>query len=772
MHSPVAERAGASAGVGRRHARWLPHAVLGAIVIAYLALLVVRPADQSSTLIDGWGMSAVEICAGLLCIAAAGRHGRERLVPVLLGIAVICWGSGDVVLTAISLGGAAVPSPSAADAFYILFFPLTYVALAIYVRGQARQLTRPNWLDGAVAGLGAAAVCAAFVFSSLVRSTHGSVLGTAVNLGYPVGDVLLLLLVTGGAALTSGRRLPWLLLGGAFVANVFGDASNVLQSSSHLGVIMNGAAWPVSSLLIAAAMWISPGLTDPLATEKPAGFVLPGIASAAGLALLVLGTLRPINHVATALAAATLLMVVVRTGLSVRELRAQTRVRHRQSITDHLTGLGNRRRLFDALETCFAVAPDARPSLAFLFIDLNGFKKINDSFGHPVGDEALQRVGARLAHSLRPTDLLARIGGDEFAAVLLGAGADEAAAVAKRICASLADPFTLNAVSAEISANIGIALAPQDADDPESLVERADAAMYRAKRDRTPFSFYGIELGQGATRLRLADELSAAIDDDRLVLHYQPQLDLRSDELTTVEALVRWQHPEHGLILPMRFLPLAEEAGLMSRLTEWVLTTALRQCAQWRAAGRDLRVSVNVSVGDLLDPGFPPAVAVALARAGLTPAQLTIEITETSIIHEFDRAQLAVRRLRDLGVHVSVDDFGSGFTSIAYLSDLAVAEMKLDRRFISPLAGAASTRESELVRATIELGHALGLHVVAEGVEDPGTLALLRSLGCDLVQGFGIGRPVPASELPLAAPVELIAAEDDPFAAGQSAAAA
>jgi EAL domain-containing protein (putative c-di-GMP-specific phosphodiesterase class I) len=248
----------------------------------------------------------------------------------------------------------------------------------------------------------------------------------------------------------------------------------------------------------------------------------------------------------------------------------------------------------------------------------------------------------------------------------------------------------------------------------------------------------------------LADELSAGIDRDELVLHYQPQLDLRSGEIASVEALVRWRHPEHGLIPPLTFLPLAEEAGLMGKLTHWVLSQALAQSAAWRAAGRQVRVSVNVSAGDLIDPAFPGAVAALLSRELLSPESLILEITETGIMEEFERARLAVIRLRELGVRVSIDDFGAGFTSLAYLSDLAVGELKLDRRFIRPLSARQRSRDADLVRATIDLGHALGLAVVAEGVEDAGALELLRNLGCDVAQGYGISHPVPAAELAFA----------------------
>ena len=386
--------------------------------------------------------------AAALCVGASVRRGRIAVAPLALGIALAAWATGDTILTIESLGGATPPSPSIADAFYLSFFPLSYVAVVLFIRGETRRLSSPSWLDGAVAGLGAAAVLAAFAFSAIESTAHESGLAVAVNLAYPVGDVLLLLLVFGGSAVMSGRRKgPWMLLAAGFTVNIFGDTANLLHhsiGSTHLGGFIDSVAWPTSSLILSLAMWMRPGLADPLAPRKPPGFVLPGLAAGAGLAVLLLSSFDPIDRVATGLATATLVLVVIRTWLSVRELRAQTRRRHRQAVTDHLTGLANRRRLFVALKALFAEPLEDRPCCAFLFIDLNGFKSVNDSFGHSVGDDVLGRVGRRLQDALRPGDLLARVGGDEFAALVIDAGSEKALEIAGRLSASLVEPFALD----------------------------------------------------------------------------------------------------------------------------------------------------------------------------------------------------------------------------------------------------------------------------------------------------------------------------------------
>jgi diguanylate cyclase (GGDEF)-like protein len=575
-----------------------------------------------------------------------------------------------------------------------------------------------------------------------------------VNLAYPVGDLLLLTLVAGGTTLLSGRsKGPWLLLGFGMAINVAGDTFNLFGAtigSSHAGTVVNSIAWPTAIWLMSMSMWLPRHHSDPLAVEQPTGFLLPGLASACGMVVLLAGAVQAVNGVAIGLAAATLALVCLRTAISVRALRTLTEERQRLSITDQLTGLGNRRHLFNVLDAFFAeeAAGAGRPRrLAFLFIDLEHFKEINDSFGHPAGDEILKQVGARLSRALEADDVVTRIGGDEFAVLLLDAGPEQAATVAARISEALREPFRLDAVHAQLGASIGIAIAPDDACDGATLMWCADVAMYRAKFGSTPHARYQRDTGDTDDHLRLAEELRAAVDAGELIVHYQPQLNLKTGTIGSVEALVRWPHPSLGLIPPLDFLGLAEDAGFMPRVTELVLAKALAQGAAWQRAGCEISVSVNIAASDLLRPGLAVTTAELLKQHGLAAERLVLEITETGIITDFERGKQVVGELQEMGVAVSIDDFGAGFTSLAYLSGLAVSELKLDRALIAQLAAGHTRRDLQLVRATVELGHALGLRVVAEGIDSQQTLDLVTELGCDMAQGYFIGTPKPANKL-------------------------
>lgn len=741
---------------GRRPgtALWGGFGLMGVLLACYLASLIVLGPGQNTRLFNDWSVAGFEIVGSALCLARGLRRGRGRAVALSLGLALLMWSLGDFVLAVESRGGVTPPTPSVADLFYLGFFPLAYTAVVIVMRGEVRRLATPSWLDGAVAGAGAAAVAAAFAFHRVLDLAGGSPAGAIVDLAYPIADVLLLGLVAGGSTLMSGRRkAPWVLMGLGYAFNVLGDTANLFMSSfGRVGYVVDGIAWPASILVLSMSVWLRPRPSNPLIVQRPGTFVIPGLSAAGALLILFVGSLHSVSRVSIALATATLLLVGIRLVNSVRTMRALSQQRQHESVTDELTGLGNRRRLSAVLDAYFAdrdANAAQQRSLAYLFVDLDHFKQINDTFGHPAGDELLKQLGPRMSGCLREGDLLIRLGGDEFVVLLVDADTSHATSVAERLTAGLAEPFPLGTVRASISASIGIAIAPTDATDSASLMWCADIAMYRAKLGGVRFATYQPDIDKLGNRVLLLEELRTAIEEHQFVLYYQPQLDLRSGEVVSVEALLRWAHPTLGVIAPAEFLPFAEEAGLMGAITTLVLTDAIAQCAAWRGDGNELSVSVNICPSDLLDPQFTSQVVSLLTAYELPAEALVLEITETSIIEDFDRSRQVIQDLRERGIVMSIDDFGAGFTSLAHLSSLAVKELKLDRVFITGLTAPDSSRNRDLVHATIELGHALGLRIVAEGIEDNATLQLLTDLGCDLGQGYLISTPKPASRLAL-----------------------
>jgi diguanylate cyclase (GGDEF)-like protein len=409
------------------------------------------------------------------------------------------------------------------------------------------------------------------------------------------------------------------------------------------------------------------------------------------------------------------------------------------ALTDDLTGLANRRALHARLETALA-EPGARAALVLL--DVDAFKDVNDTLGHHAGDSVLRLVAQRLEHVAIEADLLARVGGDEFAVLLTGENADDATAIGRRLRTLLEAPLEVEGLAIRLGANIGIALAPRHAADATGLARRADVAMHLAKAQRTGIEVYTPERDRHSpARLALTAELHGAIDDGRLEVHFQPQADTRTGAVTGAEALVRWRHPEHGLMPPAAFLPLAERAGLMGPLALLVLDEALAACAAWRADGHDLTVAVNLSVTNLMDPDLPAEIDALLRERGLDAQHLELEITEDVVMADAVGPIGVLHELKELGVRLSLDDFGTGYSSMAYLKHLAVDALKIDRSFVRDMA--ESAEDAAIVRSIVALAHALDLTVVAEGVASSRTWFAVRDAGCDLAQGYQIGRPMP-----------------------------
>jgi len=418
-----------------------------------------------------------------------------------------------------------------------------------------------------------------------------------------------------------------------------------------------------------------------------------------------------------------------------------------QALHDALTSLPNRNLLHDRLDQAILSARREDRSLALFLIDLDRFKEVNDTFGHHYGDLLLKQVGPRLRGALRESDTVARLGGDEFAVLLPACAEMEAAKVtAGKLLGALEEPFVVEGQTLTISGSMGVVLYPDHGEDVQTLMRRADVAMYAAKRDGQGYSIYAIEQDQhSAGRLTLSSQLRQSIEANELVMHYQPKISLRTKQLIDVEALVRWQHRERGLIGADHFVPLAEQTGLIKPLSQWVLKNVLEQCRAWQAAGLHMGVAINVSMRNLHDPELPDQIAELLEGCDFPPNMLRLEITETALMTNPARTMEVVTRLSGLGVHLSIDDFGTGYSSLAYLKRLPVREIKIDKSFVRDMA--SNENDAVIVRSTIDLGHNLGLEVVAEGVETREALDQLTELGCDLAQGYYMARPMAADRL-------------------------
>ena len=418
-----------------------------------------------------------------------------------------------------------------------------------------------------------------------------------------------------------------------------------------------------------------------------------------------------------------------------------------QALHDSLTGLPNRTLFHQRVQRAIGGAKAAGAHAAVMLIDLNRFKEVNDTLGHHNGDLLLQDFARRLQNCLRPGDTVARLGGDEFAIVIPRVdGAAGAERVVTRVVRALDAPFILHELTLDVDAAIGVALYPDHGGDPATLLQKADVAMYAAKGSLRGFELYSTGNDRyNPRRLALVSEMRSAASRGELRVHYQPKSDLRSGRVTGLEALLRWNHPRHGPIPPDEFIPMAEQTGSIRALTSFVLEEALTQCGVWRKAGLNLDMAVNLSVRSLLDTDLPDEIARLLAATGVPPACLTLELTESSMMADPIRTADVLGRLHRLGTQLSIDDYGTGYSSLSYLRRLPVDEMKIDKSFVTGLSSEGN--DDVIVRSTVDLGHNLGLRVVAEGVEDAATWTRLTDLGCDSAQGYWLSRPLPAADV-------------------------
>jgi diguanylate cyclase (GGDEF)-like protein len=424
-------------------------------------------------------------------------------------------------------------------------------------------------------------------------------------------------------------------------------------------------------------------------------------------------------------------------------LRKQMEEIERRALYDDLTGLPNRTLFRERIEQMID-AEEA--SGAVMLLDVDRFREINDALGHETGDRLLQEVAARLGGVVRSGETLARLGGDEFGILLATGSSEDAIALGARIHEVLEAPFDLSGFPLEIAMSVGIAMHPEHGEDVDALLQHADVAMYVAKDAHAGTAMYEREQDTSdAERLALAGELRRAIENEELVVHFQPKADLESGRIVGAEALVRWQHPERGFIPPNEFVPIAERTGLIKPLSRYVLEASVEQCARWQAAGLDMHIAVNLTIPDLLDLELPDRIAELLAKSGVRPEQLELEITETTILADPFRVRGVLNRLNAIGLRLAIDDFGTGYSSLAYLKNLPVHTIKIDRSFVMGMC--EDTSDATIVRSTIDLGRNLGLGIVAEGIESQEVWDALRLAGCTLAQGYFISKPASADEL-------------------------
>ena len=576
----------------------------------------------------------------------------------------------------------------------------------------------------------------AWVFSTATRVVDGS--------GNPAGVVQFELELDSFRGATIGGGLSWVILDGT-TGRIIVDSDRPLPSGSA-DLASYSAQHPQAELLaqqrefgVASVGDQRIGLERVRSARGNENKWVVAVASPhvdAGLA----GAFGPMQ---IALVSAALLMMALG-GLS---LRAYQRYLRLVAVTDPLTGLANRALLRERLREAVSDGREEGQLSAVALIDLDRFKEVNDNLGRDQGDAVLREVGARLQQAVRPGDTVARLGGDEFALVIPALESiGEADVRIQQVRGKLAAPLVLDGVPLQIDASIGIAVAPLHGDDAEQLLRRADIAMYLAKREQLPFSVYdGTDEDVNPRRLAMVPELRAAIENGDIEVHFQPKVQLSTGAVHGVEALARWNHPEFGRVPPMEFVALAEETGLIRELTADILRQSLAHCRSWRNVGIELPVAVNLSMRNLFDEEFILSIGQRLERSGVPPALLEFEITESAVMSDTDKALEAIGRLRELGVGISLDDFGTGHSSLAHLQRLPVDQLKIDRSFVVNMAN--NEKDAFIVRSTVTLGKDLGLRIVAEGVEDDLSAGLLEKLGCDFAQGRLISDALPSDEL-------------------------
>jgi diguanylate cyclase (GGDEF)-like protein len=666
---------------------------------------------------------------------------RGRLAPAVLLLGVVLWAAESALLQTAQASGHGEHLATGEVAYLV-----TYLVFVVYLLldadyRPARALT--TWLETAVICAGSASLAGALLLTPLAEGQPDSA-PLLVALVYPVADVVLTLLVVAqvGLRMRTADRKTWQLCLG-FLSLAVADASfvgHVLHGSAG-STVWNIVLWGVGFGLIVAAACSQ----RPPQAIQPTGDMPSSILAAAAVTAVGVLVGRPDGKLESYLvgaAVATLVAAGVRMLLALRDARGAAEA-FALARTDDLTNLPNRRGMLARMDEDLS----AQRPLALMLMDLNGFKEINDALGHSVGDTILQMCGRRMRAAVPAKVMVARLGGDEFALVVPEDDPITLVEIANDTLSAVREPAIAHGIEIVVDASIGIAIRESSDQQSSTLLRRADVAMYQAKMSGAGALIYEPARDEfSRDRLRMVEDLRHAVAaGDELLLWFQPQIDAATQEICGLEALVRWEHPRHGLIAPAAFLPVARQAGLMPALSEAVIKRAAGHMRSWRSQGFAITVSLNCPPPELLSGVFVRRLLAVIDEAGLEPSDFLLEVTEDSFLADPERAHDIVADVRDQGLRISIDDYGTGFSSLAYLRDLPIDEIKVDRTFVSVMA--VDVRSRKIVESTVQMAHALDLRVVAEGVEDAPTAAMLVATGTDVLQGYHIARPMPAGEV-------------------------
>jgi len=718
---------------------WLSWAVL---IIGLSANQVAQSvAHQKSAAILLTSLSVFFPLLVLRVALAVGLSPGRRASLLLLLAAVATWSLGSI-----SVNAARMDEEAHFPASGEWLFLISYLGMAGYLlRDVDRRQPRParGWLDITVICGGTSCLASLLLVTPIQLASGQEGVSLLLALIYPLADVILALVVLGQSLLlTRSDRRKSLMLGTAFIMLACADSGFALQVSAStydFGNLSNTLWGGAFALLVAAAC--RPEQPVIRAVPKVAGTTILVTAGVVALAVL---TIRPDDSLAYYTlppAVLTMATVAVRLALALRDANRANEA-FALSQTDDLTKLPNRRAVRAWLRDGLA---DRKP-LALMLLDLDGFKEINDSLGHRAGDTVLMLVGVRMREAVEPHVRVARLGGDEFAIILDTTNEIELMETAHGVLQELAKPIIVDDIELSPSGSIGVTVALETDKDGSDVLRRADVAMYQAKNSGQGAALYDAQLDEfSRSRLQLSEELRKALTDGQIEVWYQPQLDAATMEVSGLEALVRWRHPTQGVISPVSFLPAARRAGLMGQLSVVVAEQAVRDMQQRRLAGLDLRVAVNCAPPELLGPSFLPQLYASIAEHDIPVDRLVLEVTEDSFLADPLNTREVLLELRSHGVQVSIDDYGTGFSSLTYLRNLPVQELKIDRALIGNVA--TDDRSRMIVASTIQLAHALDMRIVAEGVENAADLAALVAMGIDIVQGYHLARPMPPSQI-------------------------